>query len=85
MIDIERINALFKENIGKHQINMEGKCSCCGCDVKISIERTTGGYGFLGGSLYETEEGQLLSVCINCQKKGKSIRKSAGNCIMKIV
>jgi hypothetical protein len=44
-------------------IDYEGTCRSCGYDVKIHITRTSGGYGFQKGVLYEQQQGPFLIEC----------------------
>jgi hypothetical protein len=43
-----------------------GNCHKCKRDAEISITKTSGGYGFLGGLLYERSPCQILMLCCDC-------------------
>lgn len=64
LIDLERLNKIFGDGTNNKQFDV--KCSCRGCDVQIIITRTSGGFGFQGGVLYETDTGQYLAKCTHC-------------------
>jgi len=66
LIELERLNKIFADGTKSKQF--DAKCSCCGCDVHIRITRTSGGFGFLGGVLYETDTDQYLAKCTHCYK-----------------
>jgi hypothetical protein len=74
-IQLKELNKLFESNDDKDRKRYSGKCSSCGCDVTITIERTSGGYGLLGGVLYESEKGELFLTCSHCLKKPEGNRK----------
>jgi formate dehydrogenase maturation protein FdhE len=71
LVGEKRLNKLFNNDIGKKKISCEGKCIVCGCDTKLTISRTYGGYGFQNGVLCETEIGQLLVKCVHCFESEK--------------
>ena len=64
---------MFNDDKKGKQINCDGKCFGCGGDIKITVLKTSGGYGFQNGVLCETETGQLLAECGHCYKNGKKL------------
>ena len=44
----------------------EGKCDRSGCHVSVKIEKTSGGYGLLGGILCESDSENYSVLCIGC-------------------
>ena len=83
--DVKALSKLFDGEIKKNQIRLEGKCAGCGCDVKISITRTSGGFGLMGGMVFEMEDGRLLCKCGQCHKKGEPIRNASAEHILRSV
>ena len=76
-IDVNSLDKVFHSKKFRKQIRFKGKCMSCGSDVSISITKTSGGYGFLRGFLYETKTGRFLVKCIDCYKTEKPVLKSA--------
>ena len=67
IIGIESLDRMFEQS--PEQCTYRGKCECCGCFVKIEISKTSGGYGMLGGVLYEPEQQKYLVQCVDCYGK----------------
>ncbi len=68
LIEEETLDRMFNDDVRKRQLKQSGQCYCCGSDVAIIIERTSGGYGFQGGVLYESNTDQILMRCERCLK-----------------
>ena len=73
LVNIKTLNRLFNAETDISHMNFSGKCTSCGCDVKTTITITSGGYGFMGGVLYETEEGEFILKCSACFKDRKKL------------
>jgi hypothetical protein len=73
LIKAQTLNKMFRGNRGREHINCDGKCFGCGGIIKITVSRTSGGFGFQNGVLCETEAGQLLLECEHCLKSGKEL------------
>ena len=69
IITIDSLNWMFGQRKNPKTVKYESKCHNCGCDVKIEISKTSGGYGFLGGVLYETDADDYYAICSVCYKK----------------
>ena len=69
IVKVDSLNKMFKHNNNERQVHFESTCYNCGCDVKIEIAKTSAGYGFLGGVLYEANPQSFLVRCVHCYKK----------------
>ena len=69
IIRIESLNRLFERNDNPHTYTYRGKCQTCGSSTNIEISKTSGGYGLLGGVLYETGLDNLIALCARCYDK----------------
>lgn len=77
IIGIESLNKLFERNNNPNTFTFRGKCQTCGISTKIEISKTSGGYGLLGGVLYESDPENHIALCARCYEKyGKSDRGS---------
>ena len=66
LIKQETLDRLF--DLGQKHVSQSGRCYCCGSDVEIIIKKTSRGYGFKGGVLYEPKTGPFLMQCERCFK-----------------
>jgi hypothetical protein len=66
LISADSLNQIFDQNKEPGTCTYRGKCGICGCLVQIEIDKTSGGYGLLGGILYETDPEGYIGICINC-------------------
>lgn len=66
IISIEAIESLFGKNNSVDQCVSTDKCQFCGCEVEVSITKTSGGYGLNGGVLYELHSGSFWVLCEKC-------------------
>jgi hypothetical protein len=66
IVAIETLNKLAERHNNADHFTYGCKCHKCGCDVDIMITRTSGGYGLLGGVLYEPDPENLLAFCEVC-------------------
>ena len=69
IVNIESLDKIFEHNHNARRLCYEGSCYNCGFDVKIKIDKTKAGYGFLGGVLYEPNPQEFLVCCDHCYKK----------------
>ena len=67
-VSLNSLRILFKRMGGDKSIIHMADCSKCGCKLKIKIDRTSGGFGLLGGILYESEPNKLYAECLDCNK-----------------
>ena len=57
---------LFEDSYNGKPVVVGGLCKACRDNMKLTIEKTSGGFGFIGGVLYESESGQLSMKCEDC-------------------
>jgi hypothetical protein len=69
-VSVETLDKLFQKESPKKTIRIDGKCSMCSKRVEIVITKTSEGYGFQGGVLYEPKSGKFKFRCEQCFKKG---------------
>jgi len=69
IITVESLDKLFEHNIHAKPLRYEGRCHHCGNHLEVEIAKTAGGYGFLGGVLYESKPPEFLLLCCDCFKK----------------
>ena len=71
-ITLESLDRIFEQNKNPATFTHRGRCGICGCSVKIEITKTSGGYGLLGGMLYEPDTENYISLCVGCyEESGK--------------
>ena len=63
---IEILRKIFDANPGKSTIVLKGKCSDCGCETKVKITSTSGGFGLQGGALFKYSSDEYLMKCDDC-------------------
>ena len=67
IISLETLDRLFAgKSIGEILVFEGMRCVECGESVKIKIQKTSGGYGFLNGIMSEPSRSQFLAKCCNC-------------------
>ena len=66
LIKRETLDRMFDNDVGKRHFKQSGKCYNCGSEVEIIIVRTSKGYGFQGGVLYESNTDQIFMLCNRC-------------------
>jgi hypothetical protein len=67
-VSLNTLLILFEQMEGEKSIIHMADCFKCGCKVKIRIDRTSGGFGLLGGILYESEQNKLYAKCLDCHQ-----------------
>ena len=77
LVKIKTLNKIFKDKYNSTPVVIKGKCEACGDDMQIVIEQTSGGFGFLGGVLYESESDQHSMKCENCFKENPHLNESS--------
>ncbi len=65
---LNSLQILFERMGGEKSIVHMADCFKCGCKVKIRIDRTSWGFGLLGGVLYESETNELFAQCLDCHQ-----------------
>ena len=62
------IKKIFEASPETSKIELKGKCSDCGENVKINITSTSGGFGLQGGALFKCSSGGYFVKCSDCYK-----------------
>jgi hypothetical protein len=76
IISKDSLNRMFDQYNNPASVIYEDKCYDCGCCLKVEIKKTSGGYGLLGGYLYETELRNYIGLCVGCYEKKWQRKKS---------
>ena len=64
LINLNTLNQMFKDSSDKSHLSIDGCCQSCGRDFTIDIHHhSSGGYGLIGGVLYELYADQLIARC----------------------
>ena len=69
IIKVESLDSMFEQSMPSKHLSYEGTCHNCGHNVEIEIAKTAGGYGLLGGVLYEPEPDNIILICDRCHEK----------------
>jgi hypothetical protein len=69
IISIESIIRIFKENNDPNEYAYRDQCQDCGCNVEITITKTSGGFGLKGGVLHEQNPRGIGALCDDCYAK----------------
>lgn len=69
IIESESLHKIFEHHSNAGEIRYEGNCYKCGCQTKVEITKTSGGYGLQGGGLFEQPSQNILILCSECIKK----------------
>ena len=80
IIKVESLNKLFERNNNPHTCTYRGKCQTCNSSMNIEISKTSGGYGLLGGVLYESDHEKYVALCNDCYKKFGKKQCCSENC-----
>jgi CheY-like chemotaxis protein len=68
IIEVEALNKMFAQHSGEECQVYQSECLRCGCNAKVEISRTSGGYGFHGGVLVSAHQ-DFLILCSDCFRK----------------
>jgi hypothetical protein len=63
---VELLQKMFDSSPDQSTIVIEDICSNCKKDVSIQITPTSGGFGLLGGALFENAAGGYYARCAVC-------------------
>jgi hypothetical protein len=69
LVGVDSLNRMFEQNENSNHLTYQDQCDQCGCVVKVNITKTSGGYGFQGGVLYETDPQNFFVLCPNCYEE----------------
>lgn len=73
-VGVDSLNRMFEQNDNSDHFSYQDQCDQCGCVVKVNITKTSKGYGFQGGALYETDSQNFFVLCPNCYEElGKPV------------
>ena len=62
----ETVENLFTNEMAENSLEVISNCCICGIKIKVIIDRTSDGFGLLGGMLYESDHNGLAVKCPNC-------------------
>lgn len=66
IIGVNSLHLLFQHCRKIFHLAYSSRCHHCGRAVKIEIYRTSGGYGLLGGVVYEPDPKNSFTLCLDC-------------------
>lgn len=72
IVSLESLKRIFEQHKNPAAYTYQGHCGRCGCHVSVKIEETSGGYGLLGGILYESDPENYFVLCVRCSEKVKA-------------
>ena len=74
LVKVESLDRMFEQINNSNHSNYRGRCRNCGSDVEVEITKIGGGYGLLGGVLFEADQHNFLILCADCyEKSGRQI------------
>jgi len=68
IITTPSLEKIFLKN-GLDSCCYSSRCHNCGHETEVSITKTSGGYGLLGGILYEYSTEKIRVLCSACYEK----------------
>jgi len=74
IVGVASLTKMFEQIENPETCCFQGKCHFCGRLVNIEISKTSGGYGLLGGVLYEPDRENFIALCGDCYGKNKEPR-----------
>ena len=80
VIGIGSLNKMFEQSKDLECCTHRGNCHLCGCLLEIQIVKTSGGYGLLGGVLYEPDPEKYVGLCIDCYERFGKRKCCSDNC-----
>ena len=66
---IEILRKMFEDHPDKSTIVLKEKCSDCGCNTTIEITSISGGFGLVGGALFDSSNDEFIAKCLTCYEK----------------
>jgi hypothetical protein len=69
LVRVGSLDRLFEQNNKPNNFTYKNQCTHCGSVVEIKITKTSGGYGFQGGALYETDPQNFFVLCLKCYEE----------------
>jgi len=74
---LEILKKMFEAKPERSTIVLKEKCSDCGCDTKIEITPTSGGFGLQGGFLFKSSTDKYIVKCPACTEVKPKIAENA--------
>jgi hypothetical protein len=71
---VEILQKMFENSSDKSKIILNGNCSNCKKEVIIQITPTSGGFGILGGALFENSSGGYYAKCPLCYHLSQTVK-----------
>ena len=75
LIDLEGLKKIIADTSESGIARMHHNCIDCGFPVEVEVHKTLGGYGLLGGVLYEIED-CLYAKCTDCYKSDPNLNSN---------
>lgn len=75
LISLEGLKKIFDDKSGRGIGRTHHNCIDCGFPVEVEVHKTLGGYGLLGGVLYEIE-GCLYAKCADCYESDPNLNSN---------
>jgi hypothetical protein len=72
----ETLHFLFMDEGYKDSFEFASFCLVCGVDVTVKVVKSTGGFGLLGGVLYESDLHTLTVKCLGCAEANNKLPHS---------
>jgi hypothetical protein len=80
LIKLNTLNQMFQSSSDKSHLTVNGCCQSCGKRFSIEIHHlSSGGYGLLGGVLYEQDVNRLIARCEDCYHNDPDPKKIISN------
>lgn len=85
MLEITRLHEVLAQYPEKDTVTFIGCCHDCGCTLNIEIHPVSGGFGLLGGALFEPAPQRFVAKCPACfrsspQLAANSQERLTGDC-----
>jgi len=75
LIGLNRLKKIIDETIEGETGIIHNNCIDCGFPVEVEVHKTTGGYGLLGGVLYEMGD-CLYAKCADCYEGDSNLNRN---------
>ena len=75
LIGLNRLKKIIDDTAEGETGIIHNKCIDCGFSSAVKIHKTSGGYGLLGGALYEVED-RVYVKCGDCYKKDPKFNRN---------
>lgn len=75
LISLNRLKKIIDDTMEGETGIIHNKCIDCGFPAEVKIHKTSGGYGLLGGVLYEVED-RVYVKCGDCYKNDPKFNRN---------